>query len=85
MTTHKRIFQACRCHHFAQCYQVAQLPAEAAALFGRVAAHAYAVTLGGYATEAKRVAHDSREVKYRARPQAFLYALGVQTEWHASA
>lgn len=77
VTARKRLFQACRCFHLAQCYQAAQLPAEAAALFDRVAVHARAVTSGRYATEAKRVVHESRGMKCRARAQAFLDELSV--------
>lgn len=77
VTARKRLFQACRCFHLAQCYQAAQLPAEAAALFDRVAVHASAVTSGRYAVEAKRVVHESRGMKCRARAQAFLDELSV--------
>lgn len=67
----RKVFQAHRCFHLAQCYQAAQLQSEAAALFNRVGYHAKALT-GKYVEEAEKIIAESTGMKCRARAEAFL-------------
>lgn len=67
----RKLFQAHRCFHLAQCYQAVQLESQAAALFDRVNVHAASLS-GEYAKEAKQLVDKSIGMKCRARAQAFL-------------
>lgn len=73
LAARKTLFAALRCFHLAQCYQAAALPAEAAALFDRVAVHAATIPPASpYAADAARVVRESAGMKCRARAQAYL-------------
>lgn len=67
----RKLFQAHRCFHLAQCYLAVDRQSEAAALFDRVRVHATSLT-GKYAEEAAKVVSESTGMKYRAQAQAFL-------------
>lgn len=67
----RQLFRAHRCFHLAQCYQVARLQSEAAALFDRVNHHTSTLT-GKHADEAANIVRQSTGMKCRARAEAFL-------------